>query len=322
MFWRRKKRSATLSQEQTQLVHKLVVKELKELAIKMHNMVDEEALQGKTVSVESICENAVGVTEDMRKGIEEYKQQLLEKYGPTIPVNTVHRILWELDGYGRMWNDKPGCFERHLQRRDGNLLFPKERRIVTQREIEEARQKDTEEQQHFTEKFYSFTQRSSTILKNDQSIFQATLILKEVHALLAEAASIGGNIDDTIQILERTEQALMESMNKALPEGADQLKKLHSLAVTERCSYFAQSMRNDSPIRKDEEIPTLLTEDSETIFFEGYKSSAFGPNYRPNEVDIKSHLDHAVNEGFSKDRAARILDAWNEGKSKWNQDNT
>jgi hypothetical protein len=92
MFWRRKKSSVTLSQDQAHLVHQLVGKELKELATKMDDMVDEAALQGKTVSVETICKNAAGMTKNVRKGIEEFRQQLLDKYGPTIPVNTVHRI--------------------------------------------------------------------------------------------------------------------------------------------------------------------------------------------------------------------------------------
>jgi hypothetical protein len=218
-----------------------------------------------------------------------------------------------------MWSDKPGCFERHLQRRDGNVLFPRERRIVTQREIEEARRKDTVEQRQLREKVRSFAIRSSTVLMNDQSPTRGASVLKEVQALLGEAASIGGIIDEAIQILEMTEQGLMEALNKAVPEVAEQLELVHSCAVTERSPYLAQLMRKDSRIRKDEEIPTLLTEDSDTISFVGYQSIAFGPHYRPNEADIRSHLEHAVNEGFSKERAARILDAWNEGKTRWSQ---
>ena len=63
---------------------------------------------------------------------------------------------------------------------------------------------------------------------------------------------------------------------------------------------------------KSEEIPTLLSEDLATISFEGYRSRAFAPNYRPNEVDIRNHLDIAIKQGFSKDRAAKIIAAWNE----------
>jgi hypothetical protein len=322
VIYSKRKGSVTLSKDQAQLVHQLVGKELKELATKMYGMVDEAALQGKTVSVDSICKNTADMTEDVRQGVEEYKRALLEKYGPTIPINTVHRISLELEGNGQMWSDKSGCFERHLQRRDGNLLFPKERRIVTQREIEEAKQKDIVEQRQLTEKVRSFALESTTALKNDVSIDQAVAVLKEVQALLAEAASIGGDIDNAVQVLERTEAGLMESMNMTMPEGAEQLKLLHSYSVTERLPYFAQFMRKDSPIRKEEEIPTLLTEDSETISFEGYKSNAFGPDYRPNEAAIRTHLEKAVDEGFSKERAAQIADAWNEGRLRWSKDST
>lgn len=40
------------------------------------------------------------------------------------------------------WSQVPGAFERHLQRRHNNPLFPENRRIVTQSEIEEAQLTD------------------------------------------------------------------------------------------------------------------------------------------------------------------------------------
>src|SRR4030066_2395679 len=52
----------------------------------------------------------------------------------------------------KKWSDSPGCFERHLQRREGNLLFPPGRRIITRNEIEEAREKDRNEQEYFFKK--------------------------------------------------------------------------------------------------------------------------------------------------------------------------
>ena len=36
------------------------------------------------------------------------------------------------------WSAKPGCFERHLERRLGNPLFSEERRHVTWRQVKEA----------------------------------------------------------------------------------------------------------------------------------------------------------------------------------------
>ena len=55
----------------------------------------------------------------------------------------------------------------------------------------------------------------------------------------------------------------------------------------------------------------LFNRDLETISFHGYASRAFAPDYRPNEADIRSHLEKAVKGGFSKDRADQIIEAWN-----------
>jgi hypothetical protein len=158
IIYSKRKGSVTLSKEQAQLVSQQVSKEREELAQKMQDMVDQAALQGKTVSVDSLCKETTDIPEDVKQEIARVKLGLLEKYGPTIPVNTAHRISWELEGYGQMWSDSPGCFERHFQRREGNLLFPQERRVVTKKEIDEAQQIDRIEQQQFKKKLKIFLQ--------------------------------------------------------------------------------------------------------------------------------------------------------------------
>jgi hypothetical protein len=40
------------------------------------------------------------------------------------------------------WSENPGCFERHLKRKQDNPLFPEPDRKVTQEQIDEARERD------------------------------------------------------------------------------------------------------------------------------------------------------------------------------------
>jgi hypothetical protein len=209
----------------------------------------------------------------------------------------------------KKWSDSPGCFERHLQRREGNLLFPPGRRIVTRKEIEEAREKDKMEQQQFIEKTNIFLTNTMKVIKGKLlQLDEVSPILEEVMELIEEAMSIGGNIEDVIERLDSLEETLMQSLNKT--DGVELLEKAMSLSCIKRIPYMAQFSRKNSPILKEEEIPALLSEDLNTISLEGYTSRAFAPNYRPNEADITSHLEKAVSNGFSKERAAQIIAAW------------
>jgi hypothetical protein len=219
-----------------------------------------------------------------------------------------------------MWNDSPGCFERHLQRREGNPLFPPERRIVTRKELEEAREKDRVEQQQFREKVNKFITGLTTAQKS-VSPDKASSDLRELQGLLEEAASIGGAIGQLVEMLERAEERLTQALNEAVPDGADLLRRTQSLSQMQRLPYMAQASRKNSPILEVDKIPALLSEDLVTISLQGFVSRSFAPGYRPNEADIRSHLEKATNQGFSKERAARIITAWNQRRSEADKEN-
>lgn len=311
IIYAKRKASVTLSNEQAQIASQLIHKEKEALANKIQDMYDNEALLGKTISLDHIGKEIADLPDAVKQKIAMYKLEMFEKYGPTIPVSTAHRILWELEGNGQMWSDSPGCFERHLQRREGNLLFPLERRIVIRKELEEARENDRVEQQQFGEKVNTFIVKM-TALGQSVTPVQVSDMLKEIQAILEEAAAIGGNIGLYVRTLEDTEEKLMQTLNEVVQDIEEPLKEIYSLSVGLRSPYIAQNKRKDSPILKEEQLPTLLSEDLKTIASEGYTSRAFAPNYRPNETDVRTHLEKAVCQGFSKERAARIIAAWNE----------
>jgi hypothetical protein len=208
----------------------------------------------------------------------------------------------------KKWSDSPGCFERHLQRREGNLLFPSGRRIVTRNEIEEAREKDRNEQKYFFKKISELGSQMRSL--GEIPIGQVPTHLRNIQSLMEEAASIGGEALNQISNLEKIEDDWLLELESALPENKHDLESLKSLSGVARNPYMAQRKRKDTPIIKEEEVPALLSEDLETISGLGYMSRALAPNFRPNEADITSHLEKAVSNGFSKERAAQIIAAW------------
>src|SRR5271169_6485620 len=58
-----------------------------------------------------------------------------------------------------VWSANPGCFERHLQRRVGNPLFPASSRYVTQVEIDGARARDSREAEIVRNEFVGLCRR-------------------------------------------------------------------------------------------------------------------------------------------------------------------
>ena len=305
IIYSRRKGTVTLTKDQAEMVLELVRKDLTETEKKKQAIIDESAAKGNTISLEKFSYD--GNNPDVEEAFERIKKELFERYGARIPVDVAYRLVKQFDPDEESpWSDNPGCFERHLQRREGNLLFPPERRIVTQKEIDEAKERDRIEQQRFAEKVRTISSK----LREQESIplSQITSTLNEIQELIEEGTSLGCDIGH----LEKAEEKLMQSANEALPDCADLLKKAGNLSALNRIPYFTQSLRKDSPILKEEEIPALLSEDLKTISLAGYMSRSYAPNYRPNEADIMSHLDKAVNNGFSKERAAQIISAWNE----------
>jgi hypothetical protein len=221
--------------------------------------------------------------------IDNMKKEIIKKYSAYIHPEDA---FFE-NGEMVIWSEYPGCFERHLQRRYKNVLFPPERRCISKKDIEDAREKDRLDQDRFIK----------TALKDP-------IARQKVQAVLKQGASIGGNIQDAILLLEDTEKQMIEYMEKLIPDGKELLERAISLSRVQKNPYMAQTKREDPPILREEELSTLLSEDLATISVMGLWSRSF-PDFKPSELDARKHLDAAIGQGFSKERAREIMDAWN-----------
>ncbi len=206
------------------------------------------------------------------------------------------------------WYENPGCFERHLQRRHNNSLFPLERRTVSNEELKEARGKDYSHLKDFI-KQYTLWLSSAGKLNDKSPIDDLQHCLQDAQDLAELAAAVGGDLDEEISVVEAMEDKITAFLNMRLPKGAELLKKVHSLSENKRIPYFAQVGRKDTPILKSEELAALLSEDMETIKVAGFYSRSF-PGYRPNSEDVDELLAQAIRDGLDMQYARKIADAF------------
>lgn len=207
------------------------------------------------------------------------------------------------------WHEKPGCFERHLQRRCDNPLFSADRRTISSEELNEARKKDDGNLKEFI-KQYTLWLSSANNLKENSSVEDIKHCLQDTQYLEELSSAVGCYLENEISVLEAMEQKLTSFMNAQVPQGAELLEEAHSLSVTQRIPYFAQAGMKDTPILKNEELASLLSEDMETIKIAGFMSRSFSPNYRPNSEDVQKLLDEAVKNGLDSEYAKEVVDAF------------
>lgn len=206
------------------------------------------------------------------------------------------------------WLELPGCFERHLQRRHGNPLFPKDRQNISTEELKEARKKDLSDLKEFMKK-YSLWLPEAGKLNDTSSVDDLKSCLQDTQELAELAVAVGGDLDEEVSVICKMEDKITAFMNARKPQGTELLKKAHSLSSTNRIPYFAQTARKDSPILKSEELASLLSEDLETIKVAGLFSRSF-PDYRPNVDDVNEALLKAIRSGLDEQYAKEVAEVF------------
>lgn len=169
------------------------------------------------------------------------------------------------------WSEQPGCFERHLQRKHGNPLFPRDARTVNQLEVNRARIRDLEELSEFTERITSVLVKLKDALSENTALDEALDAKLAFDELLARAAEIGTPNEDVSSILQLYEQNIQYIL-ASLHSDPDSEKRVRaSLAVSEEARrlynnpFVAQMKRPDTPIKPEELVPSLISESPETI---------------------------------------------------------
>lgn len=175
------------------------------------------------------------------------------------------------------WADPCGCFERHLQRRHMNPLFPKERRQISAGELADARAKD---QADLTQLGNDFAQVAKCIAGECAATPGPRLTLGRFYrfiemldALAVRAAEVGDlahRFRDCINEIRDEYCNSIRELREGLPAEAQQHMDalFPARELMQRVSenpFLAQMQRADTPIVPREVIPSLLSESVETV---------------------------------------------------------
>lgn len=169
------------------------------------------------------------------------------------------------------WSPRPGCFERHLQRKYRNPFFPAESRVMTQTDVDAARQRDRDDVQAFRKQLGLLVDEIANA-PSFVDVRRALEIRKAVDDLIQRAAELGGDLGE----LESNLASLYDSVISALRSGlGEEHEAIPTLQWAERFrgmgntkfnnEFIAQQGRKDSPITTEDLIPSLLSESPETI---------------------------------------------------------
>ena len=165
------------------------------------------------------------------------------------------------------WSENPGCFERHLQRKHNNPLFPEPDREVNQKQIVEARERDQEDAANLQTECLELV---SDVEKLPELATAGDVgpIRERIDDLLDRAAGIGGDADVISDLLITLRKSLVDSMREGMKDNEEALKALedaedyhHSRVEIVHNPYVAQVGR----IPTEDLISAMLSESPETI---------------------------------------------------------
>jgi len=164
------------------------------------------------------------------------------------------------------FSPQPGAYERHLQRKYQNPLFPTSDKASFAIEVAQAREKDQQDFRAFLEAFETTVQETAELAGSVES--EILLDLKEkLERLYVHATSLSGDLDQYSQALLKLIEVCMTGIRNSAKDDPMALKKLDEETMA-RQVYFellttplvADLMRGDEIIQQDELIARILSE--------------------------------------------------------------
>lgn len=158
-----------------------------------------------------------------------------------------------------------GAYERHLQRKYNNPLFPPSQQNFLQAEIDQARQRDLQDLQAFMEAFQEMVKQAAEL--NGSVDSEVVLDLKEkLERLYVTSSGLAGELGTYQDALMKLIRVCMQTIRRGAADDVIALRKLDEEEQA-RTVYFAmlesplvaELMRGDEIIQVDELVPTVLS---------------------------------------------------------------
>ncbi|MDO8461710.1 MAG: hypothetical protein Q7S98_02500 [Deltaproteobacteria bacterium] len=173
-----------------------------------------------------------------------------------------------------VWSGNPGCFEKHLQRKHNNLLFPDEKRKISQRDIDLAVEQDLRDIQSIETDYKNILLESyKATLSESITIGEMSTIEDKLDALTIRCFEVGGASLQVLPGLRKINESvsadIQDGISEEDQEAARTLRQAREEYLKKRLSFsnefFAQLNRKGTPIKREDVIASLLSEDLETI---------------------------------------------------------
>ena len=165
----------------------------------------------------------------------------------------------------RQFSPLPGAYERHLQRKYNNPLFPASQQDFLKAEIDQARLRDQQDLQAFMESFQETVKQAAELSGSVDS--EIVLDLKEkLERLYVSSAGLAGNMEPFQDALMKLIRVCMQTIRRGAADDVMALRKLDQEEQA-RTVYFAmlesplvaELMRGDEIIQVDELVPAVLS---------------------------------------------------------------
>lgn len=211
------------------------------------------------------------------------------------------------------FRQRPGCHERHLQRKCGNPLFPPAERQPSHAELSAARHRDNEELARFSVEVRALVQEIGDL--DDKVDSQVILDLKaRADRYYEQCTGLAGDQQPVKEALTRLVTVMMSAIERGADGDAHALAELRQEQLA-RDMHFAllelpltgDLLREQSPIAAEELVPTLLSEPAESL---ALILSLFDPEQiAAITADGRDLIEQSRQEGLDVTQAERRLNA-------------